>query len=61
MALKELGYQLDPKGFESTNIALDFEVILISFCSMEFTDATYFSGFSTDYLSSFDSVRDGMV
>ena len=26
IALKELGYKLDPKGFEPTNIALDFEV-----------------------------------
>ena len=26
IALKELGYKLDPKGFELTNISLDFEV-----------------------------------
>ena len=26
IALKELGYKLDPKGFEPINISLDFEV-----------------------------------
>ena len=42
-------------------IGFDFEVILISFCSIEPGDATYFSGFSIDLRSSFDSVREVIV